>query len=357
MFKKIIHIDMDAFYASVEQRDNPNLANLPVAVGWDSSRGVIATASYEARKFGVRSAMPVSAGKKLCPELIIVEPRMDAYKNASVQIRSIFAEYTDLVEPLSLDEAYLDVTNNKLNLRSATIIAREIKRKIKNQTHLTASAGISINKFLAKIASDMNKPDGLTLIHPNKALEFLKQLKIEKFHGIGKVTARRMRNFGISKGIDIIHSGEEFMLKNFGKNGKFFFQIAQGIDNREVSPARERKSVSVENTFAEDLTITEDIHYELRKLAYVLAKRIHRNQFISKTLTLKIKFSDFKIINRSKTGDNLIADEQQIRELGESMLDHIQIEKGVRLLGLGVTKPGGNKEDSANSPSQLTLDF
>lgn len=347
---------MDAFYASVEQRDNSELAGKPIAVGWDSDRGVIATASYEARKYGVRSAMPVTMGKKLCKNLIVVKPRMSAYKEASEQIREIFRSYTDLVEPLSLDEAYLDVTSNKVNLPSATLIAQEIKKRITSETKLTASAGISINKFLAKVASDIQKPDGLTVIHPKRAMKFLEELSIDKFHGIGKVTAQKMRNLGINKGLDIKSAGEEFMTKNFGKNGAFFFKIASGVDNREVSPSRERKSVSVESTFQEDIISIEDLMYELEKLAYDLTKRILRAKFKSKTLTIKIKYTDFQVITRSKTIDKNIIDEETIREISKSLISKISFDKGVRLFGIGVSKPSSDKEP-IKSNSQLTLDF
>jgi len=346
---------MDAFYAAVEQRDNPELKGKAVAVGWDSLRGVVATASYEARKFGVRSAMPISKAKVLCPQLIIVKPRMEAYQKVSHQVRGIFREYTDLIEPLSLDEAYLDVTDNKMQIIRATTIAKDIKLKIWKETGLTASAGISYCKFLAKIASDLNKPDGLTLIHPKKAKAFLAALEVHKFHGIGRKTADKMIELDIYTGADILKTGREKMEKLFGKNGIFFYEMARGNDHREVSPERKRKSVSVENTFIEDLYTKDDVLYELTKLAYLLEKRIRKTNFKSKTLTLKVKSIDFKTINRSKTGNEIIENQQQIMTIVESLLPSIEITQGIRLLGIGTTN--ALEEKGTGNENQLNLDF
>ncbi|MCK5700612.1 MAG: DNA polymerase IV, partial [Cyclobacteriaceae bacterium] len=251
--RKIIHIDMDAFFASIEQRDNPDLLGKPVAVGGAGKRGVVAAASYEARKFGVFSAMPASIALRKCPELIFTKPRFDVYKEVSNQIRQIFLEYTDLVEPLSLDEAYLDVTENKKGLGSATIIAREIKSKINSTTHLIASAGVSINKFLAKVASDQDKPDGLYVIKPNQAESFVDGLAIEKFFGIGKVTAKKMHELGINTGADLKQISIEELVRRFGKVGRYYFDIARAIDKRLVNPNRIRKSLGAERTFEDDL--------------------------------------------------------------------------------------------------------
>ena len=349
---------MDAFYASVEQRDNPDLQGKPIAVGWDSPRGVVATASYEARKFGVRSAMPVSTALKLCANLILVKPRMEVYKEVSLSVRSILEEYTDLIEPLSLDEAYLDVTENKKRITTATQIAKEIRAKISEKTQLTASAGVSSSKFLAKIASDLNKPDGLTVIPPKKAREFILKLDIRKFHGIGKKTAEKMIEMGIINGSGIVNFGEKKMITHFGKNGKFFFDMAVGKDERPVVAERPRKSVSVENTFEEDLHKKEDVEYELSKLAYQLEQRISRTQFQSKTLTLKVKYSDFKIISRAKTSSDLVENHHQIMTIVKELITLIDLNEGVRLLGLGVSISGTgrlNKED--DSDRQLTMKF
>lgn len=292
---------MDAFFASVEQRDNPAYQGKPLAVGYAGKRGVVAAASYEARKYGVFSAMPSSVALRKCPHLIFVPPRFEVYKQVSRQIRTILEEYTDLVEPLSLDEAYLDVTENKKNIPSATLIAREIKQRILEITQLTASAGISINKFLAKIASDYRKPNGLFLIPPEKAEEFVAGLPIEKFHGIGKVTAQKMQKLGVYKGEDLKKYTKPEMMRLFGKTGAYYFDLVRAIDEREVNPNRLRKSFGSETTFSEDLITLEDVKTALAKIAEGLLQAVQKRNFYGKTLTLKIKFADFTQITRSKT--------------------------------------------------------
>ncbi|MEO1053242.1 MAG: DNA polymerase IV [Bacteroidota bacterium] len=353
--RKIIHIDMDAFYASVEQRDNPELKGRPVAVGGSSDRGVVAAASYEARKYGVKSAMPSKIAARKCPQLVFVRPRFDVYKEVSRQIRDVFHEYTDLVEPLSLDEAYLDVTSNKKNMPSATIIAKEIKKKIKEKTDLTASAGISINKFLAKTASDMDKPDGLYLIPPDQAESFIADLPIDRFFGIGKVTAQKMHSLGVYKGADLRKWTEESLYNRFGKVGKYYYRISRGIDNREVNPNRIRKSVGAENTFEKDLTTMDEVRDELDHIKDILVRRIENSGTMGKTLTLKIKFADFHQITRSKTVSYWIGNRQKIDEVEEEILKHLDMEEfAIRLLGLSISNL--NHEENQFS-MQLTLDF
>jgi DNA polymerase-4 len=357
--KKIIHIDMDAFYASVEQRDFPQLAGKPVAVGSSSPRGVVTTASYEARKFGIRSAMPSVTARRLCPELIFVPPRFDVYQKVSRQIREIFFEYTDLVEPLSLDEAFLDVTQNKKNKPSAVEIAREIKLKIKEKTGLTASAGVSFNKFLAKIASDMKKPDGLYLIPPGKAVKFVERLPIEKFFGVGKVTAGKMHDMGIRNGFDLKKWSEKDLVIKFGKVGKYYYQIARANDDREVNPQRIRKSLGAENTFAEDLKELNEVKKELEKILDILIRRMNRTHTLGKTLTIKIKYSDFQQITRSHTISEWFSGKQDIKQIYLNMLQGIEIGKGIRLLGLTLSNLNHETENRKkdDSEGQLAIDF
>ena len=359
MVRKIIHIDMDAFYASVEQRDNPDLVGKPVAVGSPGERGVLTTASYEARKYGVKSAMPSKVAARLCPDLIFVRPRFDAYKEVSTQIRSIFFEYTDLVEPLSLDEAFLDVTENKMDNPSATIIAKEIKEKIREKTRLTASAGISMNKFLAKIASDMQKPNGLFLIPPEIAVEFVEKLPIEKFFGIGKVTAGKMHKLGIKTGYDLKQLSKSELTQRFGKVGSYYYQIARAEDHRAVNPHRIRKSIGAENTFIEDLVDMQDIKMELENISDILYERIKKSNTKGKTLTIKVKYSDFQQITRSKTLSNWIQDKSQFKSTYEGLLNQVEIRNGIRLLGITLShlnhEEDENKDD--NSGSQLILDL
>lgn len=299
--RKIIHIDMDAFFASVEQRDNPELRGKPVAVGGSNARGVVAAASYEARKYGVYSALASRIASQKCPHLIFVKPRFEVYSAVSRQIREIFHRYTDLVEPLSLDEAYLDVTENKMGMPSASIIAKEIKASILAETQLTASAGVSFNKFLAKIASDMNKPNGFTLITPDKAEALVASLAIEKFHGIGKVTAAKMQQMGIITGADLRERSEEELVRHFGKTGRYYYRIARVQDDRPVQPHRVRKSIGAERTFDVDLVEEEEMLARLQFLAQEVAQDMARLQTTAKTVTVKLKYFDFTLQTRSKT--------------------------------------------------------
>jgi DNA polymerase-4 len=334
IIKKILHIDMDAFYASVEQRDNPELIGRPIAVGGSKERGVVAAASYEARKYGVKSAMPSSIAYRKCPQLIFVKPRFEAYKEASKQIREVFEEYTELVEPLALDEAYLDVTENKFDMEFAMDIATEIKQKIKVKTGLTASAGISYNKFLAKIASDYNKPDGFYVITPSMAEKFIEKLPIEKFFGVGKVTAKKMHLKGIFTGANLKRKSEQQLSQWFGKSGSYYYNISRGIDNRAVNPNRVRKSLGAEHTYANDITTKDDMIENITEVADILIKRIDAAGGAGKSLTLKVKYSDFKQITRSKTKPEVL-NNQQIKNIGIELLNSIpDIEKGIRLIGL-----------------------
>lgn len=348
---------MDAFFASVEQRDNPDLQGKPIAVGGAGPRGVVAAASYEARKYGVFSAMPSKTALRKCPHLIFVRPRFEVYKQVSYQIRDIFAEYTDLIEPLSLDEAYLDVTENKKGMKSATHIAQEIKAKIKAQTQLTASAGISINKFLAKIASDYKKPDGLFVILPTQAEAFVDKLPIQKIHGIGKVTAAKMEKLGIKTGYDLKQWEKNDLVKKFGKVGLWFYDIARAIDHRKVNPHRIRKSWGSENTFSEDLTTLVEMQTELAKIAQGLINALQKRKFYGRTLTLKVKFADFTTITRSKTLpykiDNLSLLEKIYQEL---LLSFSHESLKVRLLGLQISN-FDNEEPKPGLGIQLTLEF
>jgi DNA polymerase-4 len=336
--RKIIHIDMDAFFASVEQLDNPELRGKPVAVGGSGDRSVVAAASYEARKFGVRSAMPSVTAKRLCPGLIFVRHHFDRYQEISSQVFRIFSEYTDIIEPLSIDEAFLDVTVNKKNIRSATIIAREIKDEIKSRTGLTASAGISINKFLAKIASDIKKPDGLFVIPPDKASEFIEHLPVEKFYGIGKVTSEKMHKLGIHNGRDLKEWDMVSLVRNFGKVGAFYFNIARGIDDRPVEPDLDRKSVGTEVTFEKDLSTRFEIIAELYKLEKELMNRLEGSGTSGKTLTLKVKFADFRQITRSRTLKNFIHDFETLHNEVTAIRKSLKLEgEKIRLLGVSVS--------------------
>ncbi|MEZ0607263.1 DNA polymerase IV [Fibrella sp. WM1] len=336
--RKILHIDMDAFYASVEQRDNPALRGKPVAVGGSRERGVVAAASYEARVFGVRSAMPSSTARRKCPDLLFVKPRFEVYKAVSQQIRSIFAEYTPLIEPLSLDEAYLDVTENQLGISSATQIAREIKAKIREATGLTASAGVSYNKFLAKLASDHKKPDGLFVIKPEAGLAFVESLRVGQFHGIGPATAGKMNQLGIATGLDLRQQTEAFLVRHFGKMGHFYHAIAHAIDDRPVRPDRERKSVGSETTFATDLFEWDELTDGLDGPIADLWQDCQRLKTTGRTLTLKIKFADFQQITRSRSFGSPIASEAQLTYLTHELLrTQLPLPKGVRLLGVSLS--------------------
>ncbi len=327
---------MDAFYASIEQRDHEEYRGKPLAVGYAGDRGVVAAASYEARKFGVRSAMSSKLALKKCPDLIFVPTRFEVYKSVSRQIRNIFFEYTDLVEPLSLDEAFLDVTENHKNMEFATGIAKEIKLEILKQTGLTASAGISFNKFLAKIASDYNKPDGLFVITPQKAEKFVEKLKIEDFFGIGKKTAEKLHQMGINTGWDLKQRTEEELVRIFGKYGKVYYLNARGIDYREVDPNRIRKSVGSENTFMYDTDSLPKLHLELELVARDVIKRITKSSFKGRTVTLKIKFSDFKVISRSKTLLKPVTDYQTLYKCALELIYGVDVSAKVRLIGLSI---------------------
>jgi DNA polymerase-4 len=333
---------MDAFYASIEQRDNPQYRGKPLAVGFKGERGVVAAASYEARKFGVYSAMSSKRALEKCPSLIFVHNRMDVYKEASLQIRKIFYEYTDLVEPLSLDEAYLDVTKNKKNIPYAVRIAKEIKRKIKENTNLTASAGVSINKFLAKIASDIKKPDGLFVITQDKAEVFVENLKIEKFWGVGKVMTERMHKLGVFTGKDLKKFSERDLISRFGKIGSLYYQNARAIDEREVEPDKARKSIGAENTFFADINDKNQLKKELSSVASIAWDRISKQNFKGRAITLKVKFADFKQITRSKTSIKAISQycvflNTSIELLEKVLSEPINKNKKIRLLGLYIS--------------------
>jgi DNA polymerase-4 len=358
--RKIIHIDMDAFYASVEQRDNPEYRGKPIVVGGSPQGrgGVVATASYEARKYGVRSAMPSKKASELCPDAIFVIPRFAAYKDVSRKIREIFSRYTDLIEPLSLDEAFLDVTQDKLNIGSAIEIAKQIKQAIKDELQLTASAGVSVNKFVAKIASDMNKPDGLTFIAPTVIEEFMEKLPVEKFFGVGKVTADKMKSMGLHTGADLKKLSEEELVGHFGKGGHFYYKIVRGIDEREVKPDRETKSVGAEDTFAYDLTDMAEMNTELEKIAKTVHDRLERYQLKGRTITVKIKYSDFKQITRSQSLLHGVNDTETITSISKSLLAATDlIGKKVRLLGITLSNfhESQQKEKRTGNTGQLKL--
>ena len=344
--RKIIHIDMDAFYASIEQRDHPEYRGKPLAVGRSEERGVVAAASYEARRFGVRSAMPSARAKKLCPRLIFAPSRMNVYKSVSAQIHAIFHEYTDLVEPISLDEAFLDVTDNKPCMPLAVEIAWEIKRKIREQLGLVASAGVSYNKFLAKIASDYRKPDGLCTIHPSRAQRFIDALPIESFWGVGKVTARKFHDLGIRTGRELQDYPLDFLLHHFGKAGMLYYKFARGVDPRPVEAARIRKSVGCETTFEKDLTEKAEIEDEIQELTLELLQRTGRHVFRGNTLTLKIKFADFTQKTRSVTVDHPLTLAGDITALVGRMFEEPELtSQPIRLLGLTVSHPPGDASE------------
>jgi DNA polymerase-4 len=352
MLRKIIHIDMDAFFASVEQLDHPELRGKPVAVGGSGDRSVVAAASYEARKFGVRSAMPSVIARRLCPELIFVRHNFERYNEVSSIVFDIFREYTDLVEPLSIDEAFLDVTEDKNKIGSATIIAERIRKEIKEKTGLTASAGISVNKFLAKIASDIKKPDGLYVIKPGDAEKFIENLPVEKFYGIGKVTALKMHKLGIHKGNDLKQWDMDSLVRNFGKAGEFFYEIARGIDDRPVETDQERKSVGTELTYEKDLTTRFEIIAELYKLEKELMERLDHAETTGRTITLKIKFSDFRQITRSRTLQNYIHDFETLHREVTAIRKSLNLE-GERIRLMGVTVSNLITEDCADSQLHL----
>jgi DNA polymerase IV len=349
--RKIIHVDMDAFYASVEQRDHPELMGKPLAVG-GGHRGVVAAASYEARRFGVRSAMPSVTAKRRCPEIVFVRPRFDVYRAVSHQIRGIFADYTDLVEPLSLDEAYLDVTADRRGLGTARATAEEIRRRIRDETGLTASAGVSYCKFVAKLASDQNKPDGLCVITPERAQAYIAALPVSRFHGIGPVTARKMEALGIHTGDDLQKRSLAELEMRFGSSGRWYWRISRGIDEREVTPDRPYKSVSAERTFDEDLRDPERLAAELVRIAGYAWERVERAGVAGRTVTLKIKFADFEIITRSRSFGTTI-DRDAFEATGQVLLEALHpLPKGIRLLGLGLHNL---IEDEGEQPRQLGL--
>ncbi|MBB1248559.1 DNA polymerase IV [Rhizobium sp. G21] len=351
--RKIIHVDMDAFYASVEQRDNPELRGKPVAVGGAAARGVVAAASYEARAFGVRSAMPSVTAARKCPDIIFVKPRFEVYRAVSQQIREIFADYTPLIEPLSLDEAYLDVTDNLKSMPIATEIAEEIRARIKAATGLNASAGISYNKFLAKMASDLNKPNGQAVITPKNGPAFVESLAVSKFHGVGPATAEKMHRLGIETGADLKAKSLEFLAAHFGKSGPYFYGIARGVDNRQVKPDRERKSVGAEDTFAEDLVALYDAQSEIAPLVAKVWSYCQKHGISAKTVMVKIKFSDFQQITRSRTIERPLSDHQDIEQIARQLIETaFPFRKPVRLLGVTLSNLGEKSQ-----PTQAQLDF
>ncbi len=353
--RKIIHLDMDAFYASVEQLDHPEWQGKPLVVGGNENRGVVAAASYEARKFGIYSAMSSALAAKKCPQLIFAKPRFERYKEISSQIQEIFFEYTNLVEPLSLDEAFLDVTENKLHLSSAFLIAEDIREKIKLKTGLNASAGISYNKFLAKIASDLNKPNGQALILPEEAAEFLEKLPIGKFFGIGKVTAEKMRQLGIHCGKDLKEYSLQYLVKRFGKVGAHYFQIVRGIHLSPVQPDRTRKSLSAENTFEKDLFLPHELEKQLQHTYQELLRRSKKTGIRGRTITLKIKYNDFSQQTRSKTFDQFPEDEL-LWQTALELLNQEPFTKPIRLLGLGVSN-FSEGDPPLHLPEQLPIPF
>lgn len=349
---------MDAFYASVEQRDNPELRGKPIAVGHAEKRGVVAAASYEARKYGVRSAMSSLKAKQLCPHLIFVPGRMEVYKEVSAQVHDIFHRYTDIIEPLSLDEAFLDVTVNKPGIPLAVDIAKEIKQAIRKELYLVASAGVSYNKFLAKVASDYRKPDGLCTIHPEQALEFIARLPIESFWGVGPVTAQKMHSIGIHKGTDLQKCSQETLVRLFGKAGYLYYDFARGIDLRPVEAERIRKSVGCEHTLEKDISVQSSVIIELYHVATELVERLKQAQFSGNTLTLKIKFHDFNQITRSLTQDKELYKKEDILPVAKKLLKEVDYaRRPIRLIGLTVSNPKEEREESVERWVQLELEF
>ncbi len=356
--RKIIHVDMDAFFASVEQRDNPELQGKPVAVGGSGGRGVVAAASYEARKFGVKSAMPSVTAKRLCPDLIFVRHRFDAYKEASRTIRKIFEHHTPHVEPLSLDEAYLDVTEDRLGIGSATRIAELIRQEIKAKTRLTASAGISYNKFLAKIASDQNKPDGMCVIRPGQGADFVATLPIRRFHGVGPKAEEKMKRLGIATGGDLAAQDIDFLRANFGSSADYLFRAARGIDLRPVSAHRERKSVGGERTFSDDISSGAALRETLENIIDIVWERIENAKARGRTVTLKMKYTDFQSMTRSKSVPHWVADKQEFAAIGRALLEEaLPLPLPIRLMGLTLSNldRGKAKEAPKSDTAQLSL--
>ena len=361
--RKIIHVDMDAFYASVEQLDNPDLTGKPVAVGGGGPRGVVSAASYEARKYGVRSAMSGAMARKLCPDLIFVKTNFERYGAISKQIRKIFNDYTDLVEPLSLDEAYLDVTENKKGNPSATLIASEIRQRIKEKTGLNASAGISINKFIAKIASDINKPNGQKTIPPEEVIDFLEGLDVKKFYGVGKVTKKKMYLHGIYTGKDLKRQTAEYLEEHFGKSGASYYHIVRGIHTSPVKPSRLQKSLAAERTFNKNISSEVYMLERLNEISAEVERRLKKNKIAGKTITLKIKYSDFTLQTRSKTLPLYIANAGLIMETVKDLLFQEKMKDSVRLLGISLSNLNNEKKKELKKPPeeqievQLKIDF
>ncbi|WP_347304481.1 DNA polymerase IV [Croceibacterium sp. TMG7-5b_MA50] len=339
--RKVIHVDMDAFFASVEQRDDPSLRGKPVAVGGSSGRGVVAAASYEARVFGIRSAMPSATARRLCPDLIFCKSRFDVYHEVSQQIRAIFARFTDLIEPLSLDEAYLDVTRNHLGIASATKIAREIRRMIREETGLTASAGVSYNKFLAKLASDQNKPDGLCIIKPGDGAAFVATLPVRRFHGIGPRGAEKMARLGVETGADLAGKDADWLRENFGSFGEYLFHAARGIDHRPVRAHRERKSIGGERTFGTDLHAPHDLHAMLDNIVEIVWTRIADKGAQGRTVTLKLKFNDFQLVTRARSLPHPVRGRDQFTTIARELLaEQLPLPRPIRLMGLTLSALG-----------------
>lgn len=348
---------MDAFYASVEQLDNPDLVGKPVVVGGEFKRGVVSAASYEARKFGVRSAMSGAMARKLCPELIFVHAHFDRYREISKIIRAIFYEYTDLVEPLSLDEAYLDVTENKKGNPSATLIAREIRQAIKEQTGLNASAGISVNKFIAKVASDINKPNGQKTIPPEEVIQFIEGLDVKKFYGVGKVTKEKMYRLGIFTGKDLKAQSKEFLEEHFGKSGSYYYEVSRGIHRSKVKPQQIQKSLAAERTFTENISSELFMMEQLVKIAAEVEKRLLKGKVAGKTITLKIKYSDFTLQTRSKTLAIYISNKNLILEIVKDLLYQSKMKDSVRLLGISISNLNNEGKKDKVLPPEKTIDF
>ena len=360
--RKIIHVDMDAFFASVEQRDNPELRGKPVAVGGSSGRGVVAAASYEARKFGVKSAMPSVTAKRLCPDLIFVKSRFDAYREASQQIRAIFNHHTPLVEPLSLDEAYLDVTEDRLGIGSATRIAELIRQEIKAKTQLTASAGVSYNKFIAKLASDQNKPDGICVIRPGEGADFVASLPIRRFHGVGPKAEEKMKRLGIETGADLVAKDLAFLRANFGSFAEYLYRAARGIDLRPVRSHRVRKSVGGERTFSEDISTGSALRETLENIIDIVWERVGHARTKDrptrgKTVTLKLKFTDFQLMTRARTVPHWVEDKEEFARLARILLEEVlPLPMPIRLMGLTLSNlDRGETKDPPRDSAQLSL--
>ncbi|MDX1462642.1 MAG: DNA polymerase IV [Marinirhabdus sp.] len=354
--RKIIHVDMDAFYASVAQLDDPSLRGKAIAVGGGGTRGVVSAASYEARRFGVRSAMSGALAKKLCPELIFVRANFERYREVSDQVRKVFFEYTDLVEPLSLDEAYLDVTENKKGNPSASLIAQEIRQKIKEKTGLNASAGISINKFIAKVASDINKPNGQKTVPPEEVLEFLEALDIKKFYGVGKVMKEKMYRHGIYTGADLKMKSLEYLQEHFGKSGSYYYNIVRGIHNSQVKPERTRKSLAAERTFRENISSEIFMIERLEDIAAEVEKRLQKSKVAGRTITLKIKYRDFTLQTRSKTLPLYVASKELIMEHVKELLYQDEMRDSVRLLGISLSNLNNETEKNQKALEQKSID-